>query len=98
MPTTIATSSNGKVIELSGISSDYDPGQELALQDIQFFPGAASDVCVFKTDSATGPLLCKMVSGDGEPRVKYFSRSQHAYMDYSDGSYSSGAKIVLTLA
>ena len=98
MANTVTTSDNGKVIELSALDSDYDPAQQIALQDIQFFPGAAADVCVFKTDDDAGPTLCRLESLDGEPRVKYFHGSQHAYLDYSAGTYTAGAKVLLTLA
>ena len=87
---------NGKVIEISAIDSDWNPQASYNIFSITFVPGAISDACVIKNGSATGATLFHAISGDGEPRVQYyFGEGVVPFMDFSDGTFSSGAKVII---
>ena len=88
--------SNGQIVEISSIDSDWDSQTAYDVISITFIPGAISDECIIKNGSATGATLFHAVSGDGEPRVQYyFGETIVPFMDFSDGTFSSGAKVII---
>lgn len=105
------TGTVGRVVEVSGIDSNFDlvaragytqyaTAGGAPLEMVLFFPGAANDILVIRdTVADTGPIIAKMKSLDGEPRIMYFRGAKvKPVMDYSDCTLSSGALVIFILA
>ena len=87
---------NGKIVEVSAIDSDWNPQASYKIVSITFVPGAVSDACVIKNGSATAATVFHAISGDGEPRVAYFmGETLVPFLDFSDGTFSAGAKVII---
>lgn len=96
------------IIEISSIDSDWDfedtfgvGASRLNIISIQFVPGAADDQCVIKDTSDTGPAFFDVTSYDTQYDLFKTFDSPNAgfkpYLDYSDGTYSTGAKVIIIL-
>jgi hypothetical protein len=102
---TVNSTGGRQVLQVSAMDSDFnmvaqtgytqyaDGGVPIVV--ILFYPGAADDILVVKQQSASGPIITKLKSTDGEPRVMplYGSRVK-PYIDYSECTLSSGAFVV----
>ena len=104
------TGTVGRVIELSSIDSDFSLVARAGytqyatggapIEMVLFFPGAANDILVLRDTTAdTGPIITKMKSLDGEPRVMYFRGTKiKPVLDYSDSTLTAGSLVIFILA
>ena len=96
MANTVTT--DGRCITLSAIDSDYDMAYQKRILSIQFVPGAADDVITILGGSATGPIRYYDISGDGEPRIKYFfGVYMQVFLDYSECTLSANSLVIIEL-
>lgn len=102
---TVNTRGGKSVIQVSAMDSDFNLVAQTGFTNhepagapiiaIFFYPGAANDVLVVEQQNDAGPVIAKMKSLDGEPRVMYFQGAKlKPYIDYSDCTLSSGAFVV----
>lgn len=104
---TVTKGDGNRVVQISSIDSDWILTSETGLTQyasggapikaIFFYPGAANDILMVRSSAAdTGPVLAKLKSLDGEPRVMYFHDALlKPVIDYSDCTLSSGAFVVI---
>jgi len=85
--------------EISGIDSDWDPGEWMDIDSIQFVPGATNDICTIKDQSDTGPVIFYANSTDGDSRIKYFPSNARfkPLLDFSACTLNSGAYVIIIL-
>ena len=85
-------------IEISAMDGDWEPDDILAVHSIELYPGAADDLIRVFAGSVSGPECCKLVSGDGEPRIKYFDGNKFTpVIDFNLCTLSANHKILVTL-
>ena len=100
----------GNVVELSAIDTDwtwsdtftesiYENG--LRIDWIQFNTAAATDVCIIKEASATGPKIFKAsgntIDTTDERIVYYHGARLKPFLDVGDGSYNASATVIICL-
>jgi len=100
-------------IDISDIDSDWDFSSEtefseapfnqgLLINNIQFIGGAASDQCIIYDHPSSGTsAVCfdVTVSDVTDPKLKVMAPVQryHPKLLYSEGTYSSGARVIILL-
>ncbi|MBW1983368.1 MAG: hypothetical protein JRI53_01505 [Deltaproteobacteria bacterium] len=101
---------NNLTIEIAGvgagaIDSDWsyadDPNDRgLKIMSIQFSPAATGDKCVIKEGDEDGPEIFNPLCADVyDSKIKYFhGKKKHPFLDFGDGVYTAGAKVVIELA
>ena len=94
--TTLTHSSGSEVYQLNTLDTDYTFTYHTWVDSIEFDPGAANEYIVLKVGSDSGERILKLLSSDGEPRIKYFDASRIQIMyDASESSVTSSAKIII---
>jgi hypothetical protein len=88
MANTVTT--NGNVITLSALDSDYDFGKRSSWESIQFVPGAAGDILVIKDKTDAGPTLVRFVAQDTGTMVLYDIGRCWPFLDFSDCTIGAG--------
>jgi len=89
------TSSNG-IITLSAIDSDYVPTIDMAINSIEFVPGAVNDVLVVRSWTIVGQIITTLVSSDGEARIKYFNKKLlRPAIDFSECTLTAGSLVII---
>ena len=110
------TKLQGGFLQIKGLDDDWELSTDLAgfdesginVQSIQFTPSAAGDELIIKSsregvaDTATAPEIARLVSSDGEPRIKYFGRSAFGsrmwpFIDISDCTFDTAANARLEI-
>jgi len=72
----------------------------LYVQSIQFIPGATGDRCRFENTAVGGDEIFDSgpCADAYDTKIKYFGgKLMRPALDYSDGTYSSGSKIIIDL-
>ena len=71
----------------------------IAIQSIQFNPGAADDLCIIKNKTDTGSEIFDVICADVyDQRCKYFNGEiLKPVLDFSDGVYTAGSKVIIIL-
>ena len=69
----------------------------MRIDSIQFNPGTANDVCVFKSRSTAGtPFFDVICANVYDQKVKpFFGRQMRPVFDFAASTISSGAKIII---
>ena len=98
------TVSPGGIITISSIDSDwtwsdtFPTGTDsVEIFSIQFNPGAAGDQCVILDTNASGSELFDVSATDVyDQKEKIYPRIRmKPFLDYSAGTYSAGAKVII---
>lgn len=101
--------SDGDVIELTGIDSDWSWFDTLTayaiskvgvpIQSIQFVPGAAADQCVIKNLDASGPTIFDKTCADAndDKEMLYDGEVLKPFLDVSEGTFNAAAKVIIIL-
>lgn len=96
---------DGMFLTLSGIDTDFIYSDlwsgRVPIISIEFVPGAATDVCVIREGSLTGPIIFQKTmpqvadTWQGDNHIKPFGGQPiMPCMDVSDGSYNAGALVI----
>jgi hypothetical protein len=102
--------SDGEGITISNIDSDwkwtdnysYNPSYRdkgIPVISIQFRPGAVGDKCVFKIRRAKGVKIVTLeAKNDDDDIIKYwFGVPLRLFMDYSEGTFSAGSEVMISI-
>lgn len=101
---------SGNVIEITDIDSDWSWYDTLVayatsktgipIHSIQFKPIATGDRCVIKNGSAAAAsVFDKAAATAYDDKELYFHGEEiKPFLDVGDGSYSAGAKVIITLS
>lgn len=94
----MATTDNGRNIEITSLSSNFDHGKVERFASISFSPGAANDELVVRDGSASGPTIFHVIcSAATDQRVKYLhGQACQPYINFSECTLSAGHKILLS--
>ena len=93
MANTVKT--EGCMVEVSAIDSDYAPAEVWRLHSIKFYPGATDDIVKIFNDDAAGIESCRLLSADGEPRIEYMGGERYSpFLDFSASTLTAGSKVV----
>jgi len=91
-----------RTIELSDIDSDYIMSREINVESVVFIPGATDDQIEIREHTgviATAPIKAFFISGDGEPRIQYFSQRIRLCFEFETAStiLSEGTRIIFNI-
>jgi len=105
----ITVTKKGLTIEIKGttgtIDADWDYTATINdtgvfVESIQLVPATIGDKCVIKEGGATGPIMFQYEAAAlSDPLTKNFNgKRKHPFLDVGDGSYTSGAKVLIELS
>jgi len=93
-----------RTIEITAIDSDWlfsdtIDGPNLILESIQFVPVQTDDKCIIKDGGALGATIFEALCADGyDSKIKYFrGEVRKPFLDFSEGSFAAGTKIIIEL-
>ena len=91
-----------RTIEITEIDEDYIMNPELNVESVVFIPGAADDqieIREYTGDVETSPTKGLFLSGDGEPRIQYFTQRLRLCFDFSalTTNLTAGTKIIFNI-
>ena len=83
----------GNFYSLEDIDSDWSALAEVTnWEAVKFFPGAIDDILVIKEEDASGPVIAKLISHDGEGRIdREMSSASRPFLDFSDCTLTAGS-------
>ena len=95
---------DGKAINITILDADWLwsttlPTEGIQIESIQYIPDAASEICVIKEGSDSGPIIFRC-EGEGttDDEIKYFGKGiWKPVFDYSDSTNSAGGIIIILL-
>lgn len=72
----------------------------IPVSSIEFTPGAADDICIFKDGAGAGKPMCFYCKSENlydQAVLYYFGAIKELVLDYSGGTYTAGAKAIINL-
>ncbi len=97
MANTIKTTN--RVIEVSAIDEDYMMDTGLNVMSVVFLPGASNDVVevIESSIESTDPVVTKLLSSDGEPRVWYCNQRLRLGFTFANGTFTASSKVIFNI-